>query len=146
MSKNVPAVRNPALLTLVFLLALAIGVSRQSALGQSISSPVLVEGAGTNSAGEVFVPVAVGGRPADTRQLGDVELISGPTQRSFGVCYEIEVSCQQISRSEKATLRVAGLAGSPPAGTILFATGWIGNWFWGGERRHFPSHERQSCL
>lgn len=115
------------LLAIVF--ELIFGIT-QSALSQSNSFMTALEVSEAKTASSVFVPMLVG-PPPDVRPLGTVYVYPGSSQCSGGVCYQIEVECPQISRAEEATLRVGGSSGS--AGTILFATGWTGSYFWGGE-------------
>lgn len=63
--------------------------------------------------------------------LGTVNLLSGPTVCGNESCYQIEVSCASVSRPEQATLKVGEpVSNTVEAGTILFATGWIGNYYW----------------
>jgi hypothetical protein len=70
-------------------------------------------------------------RVADTYALGKFSLLSGPDDCDGLLCYEIEINCPELGRTEKAQLRVglpAGNAGEK--GTILFFSGWVGDLWW----------------
>jgi hypothetical protein len=84
------------------------------------------------NAGDVF---AQGTAP---RQLGEVEVLSGPVQCADGTCYEIRVTCPEVAAPARARLKVVAPSGASPRGTILFATGLFGFGLYeqiGGETR-----------
>jgi hypothetical protein len=61
-------------------------------------------------------------------------LLSGPETCGDHECYQLEVDCSQVSRSEEVSLKVgAPTNGAAEKGTILFFTGWIGNYWWAEE-------------
>ncbi len=68
--------------------------------------------------------------PSSPRPLGRVRLLSGPTPCSDQSCYELEITCPELAESRQATLKVGEPMNQTYKGTILFATGWIGNSFW----------------
>lgn len=63
--------------------------------------------------------------------LGTIEVRSGPTDCDGQSCYDLIVRCDQISRTERVELRIGAPTGSASQqGTILFATGGKGNFWW----------------
>jgi hypothetical protein len=90
------------------------------------------------TAGDVYIPVVQ--KPASQpRPLGAVSLVSGPTACQFGECYEVEVTCQQATGKLQATLRVNSSTAPAPLGTIVFASGWTGDYYWGFSGTNFPA-------
>lgn len=70
-------------------------------------------------------------RVTDTFDLGQFALLSGPDDCDGLLCYEIEINCKELTRTEKALLRVGLPAGGGnEKGTILFFSGWTGNFWW----------------
>lgn len=63
--------------------------------------------------------------------LGHITPLAGPADCNGQPCYELEVTCAELGSSEKVRLRL-GLpaAGVPGRGTILFFSGWTGNYWW----------------
>ena len=59
------------------------------------------------------------------RPLGKVDVLSGPAPCTGGYCYEIRVTCPELTDSARARLKVAAV-GDAPKGTILFTTGAFG--------------------
>jgi hypothetical protein len=59
------------------------------------------------------------------RPLGKVEVLSGPVQCAGGNCYEIRVTCPEVTDPARARVKVAAV-GNPSKGTILFTTGGLG--------------------
>jgi len=59
------------------------------------------------------------------RPLGKVEVLSGPVQCTGATCYEIRVTCPEVSAPARARLKVVDV-GKSPKGTILFTTGAFG--------------------
>ncbi|MEJ2601172.1 MAG: hypothetical protein P8Z00_22770 [Anaerolineales bacterium] len=79
------------------------------------------------------------------RPLGVTQLITGPVSCNNEQCYQIKVTCPNISQSIGATLMV----GDPfisLQGTILFFTGWTGTYYWGSEdeNEEIIEHLRQA--
>lgn len=68
------------------------------------------------------------------RKLGEANQISDPYECSGQTCYDVQVTCTQISRPINATLKVGEplTPTNPFKGTILFATGWTGTYYWDG--------------
>lgn len=63
--------------------------------------------------------------------LGKVMIHSGPIPCDGQECYELEVSCSQLSRPEVVEIKVgAPINSAVEQGTILFAAGWIGSYWW----------------
>ena len=67
-----------------------------------------------------------------SRNLGQVVVLSTPTDCGGDSCYNLRVTCPDVLQSRDASIRVGEPTGSPFAGTILFATGWTGTYYWGG--------------
>jgi hypothetical protein len=67
-----------------------------------------------------------------TRAIGNVKLLSGPSDCSGEQCYQVEVTCANVIEPIKATLKVGGPSDQTKKGTILFASGWFGTYFWEG--------------
>lgn len=65
------------------------------------------------------------------RTLGQVAVLSTPGDCGGDSCYNLRVSCPNLLQTSDASLKVSEPTGNPYAGTIVFATGWIGNWYWG---------------
>jgi hypothetical protein len=65
------------------------------------------------------------------RPLGTVTVLSGPTPCDGEICYDTQVSCPQLAQSATATLKIGDPQGTLQ-GTILFASGWDGTYWWGG--------------
>jgi hypothetical protein len=57
------------------------------------------------------------------RQLGKVDVLSGPVQCAGGDCYDIRVTCPEVAAPAEARLKVVAPNTTSPRGTILFATG-----------------------
>ena len=70
-------------------------------------------------------PGAAVQQPPLPRQLGKVEVLSGPAGCSGAECYEIRVTCSELAVPARARLKVAAPSKSP-RGTILFASGALG--------------------
>jgi hypothetical protein len=92
--------------------------------------PALVSGLiviGNLNPGEAFQQTPV------PRQLGKLEVLSGPLQCEGGECYEIRVSCPEVDAPARARLKAgarAGTSGTSPKGTILFTSGGAGTqWY-----------------
>jgi len=66
----------------------------------------------------------------DPQPLGIVSVTKGPYACDGQECYEVQVNCQQISRSEGAIIKVGERTSQSDKGTILFFTGWIGDYYW----------------
>ncbi len=64
------------------------------------------------------------------RALGTVTLVSAPTPCSGESCYTLDVRCAQLAATDRVTLKVGGPTALPARGTILFATGFDGTFFW----------------
>jgi hypothetical protein len=79
----------------------------------------------------LYVPF-VGKSAYQLRYTGHVTLLSGPDDCDGEKCYQVEVSCPVIVETIRATLKVGGPSGQTKKGTILFASGWIGTYFWEG--------------
>lgn len=63
------------------------------------------------------------------RQLGTVEVLSGPQACKTGECYDIQVTCPDVAAPAHARLKVGAPAG-PAKGTILFVSGGLGTgWY-----------------
>jgi hypothetical protein len=79
---------------------------------------------------QVYVPIIISPPPVP-RQLGTVNVLAGPYQCDNKKCYDIQIDCPDLLLPIDATLRIGEPAGLPSQGTILFATGWDGTWYWG---------------
>jgi hypothetical protein len=79
----------------------------------------------------LYMPLMQGGY-SQSRQLGVAQLLSGPVDCEEQQCYQLKVTCPNLNQSFDATLKV-GDPFSDQRGTILFATGWTGTYFWDGE-------------
>ena len=66
---------------------------------------------------------------SNARPLGTVTLLSTPTPCAGDSCYTVEVRCAGLPLDD-ATLKVAEPSTQPERGTILFATGFTGTFFW----------------
>jgi hypothetical protein len=75
-------------------------------------------------------PTATPTPTSPPRPLGTVLLLSTPTPCSGERCYAIDVRCPQLAEADRATLKVGGPTALPSRGTILFATGFTGTYFW----------------
>lgn len=83
---------------------------------------------------KVFLPMLF--QPANPpAALGAASLLSGPQLCDTATnqdCYNLSVSCPEINQDELATVKVGERTGGNDLGTILFFTGWVGDWFWDG--------------
>lgn len=66
----------------------------------------------------------------EPRPLGNVTLLSGPDDCNGEDCYLISVDCPQLQNSIQATIKAGGPTISTYNGTIVFASGWTGTYFW----------------
>jgi hypothetical protein len=66
-----------------------------------------------------------------SRPLGQVAVISTPTDCGGDHCYNLRITCPDVLQTRDASLKVGEPTGSSYMGTILFATGWVGDWYWG---------------
>jgi hypothetical protein len=87
--------------------------------------------------GDMFLPL-VNYHPYVPKALGSVSLLSGPTTcvtsptHSSGVCYSVRVSCPGVVSPINATLKVGASLVPSNTGTVLFAGGYDGTYFWEG--------------
>ena len=83
---------------------------------------------------KIFLPMLF--QPANPpAALGAASLLSGPQLCDPATnqnCYNLSVSCPEINQDELATVKVGERTGGNDLGTILFFTGWVGDWFWDG--------------
>jgi hypothetical protein len=71
------------------------------------------------------------GNPFLSLVLGEVTIVSGPTPCDLDECYTIEVNCEQLSHPRQATVKIGAPTGaSTSRGTIVFTTGWVGDYWW----------------
>jgi hypothetical protein len=63
---------------------------------------------------------------AAPRQLGEVEVLSGPLPCEGADCYDIRVTCPDVTAPARARLKVVAPSSTSSKGTILFATGLFG--------------------
>ena len=64
------------------------------------------------------------------RQLGKVDVLSGPVECDGGNCYDIRVTCPQVAAPARAKLKVGAPSSSSPRGTILLTSGGLGTgWY-----------------
>jgi len=76
-------------------------------------------------------PDALSAEAPQTQPLGEVIVESGPTPCGPDVCYTMRVRCDQLAKSQSALVKVGAPTGSSaPRGTIVFASGWIGDYWW----------------
>ena len=66
----------------------------------------------------------------EQRPLGEVKLVSGPSNCDGYNCYEVEVSSPQLVETDKALLTVGEPETTPSRGTILFMEGGNGTALW----------------
>jgi protein-S-isoprenylcysteine O-methyltransferase Ste14 len=80
-----------------------------------------------------FLPLVINNSElSSSRKLGQVVVLSTPTDCGGDSCYNLRVTCPNILQTRDAILRVGEPpTGTPFAGTILFATGWTGEYYWG---------------
>ncbi len=58
-------------------------------------------------------------------------MLSGPNICSGQACYNLAVNCGQVSQPINVSLKVgAPTGGASEQGTIMFFTGWIGDYYW----------------
>lgn len=67
-----------------------------------------------------------------------MQIAAGPAPCEEKTCYSIQVTCDQISQAIAARLRVGEPEGDERRGTLFLASGWVGNYFWGGEEELAP--------
>ncbi|MCH7731817.1 MAG: hypothetical protein IIB44_04775 [Candidatus Marinimicrobia bacterium] len=70
------------------------------------------------------------------RPLGEVKLVSGPSNCDGHDCYEVEVSSPQLAEIDNALLKVGDPTTSPSRGTIMFMGGGNGTYLWGNQSEH----------
>src|SRR5262249_54011923 len=63
---------------------------------------------------------------ATPRELGKVDILSGPVQCGDATCYEIRITCPEVAAPARARLKVVAPSSTSPRGTILFTTGNLG--------------------
>lgn len=124
--------------------------------GRSSSAPVapatgqsggpLAEPPGSAAGLQVFLPLIQVAYPPAPLPLGKVVVIAGAQPCEQGQCYELEVSCPEISRSERATLMVGGPNGPAARGTVLFASGWTGSYPWAYSEVDFKQVEQAQVI
>lgn len=62
---------------------------------------------------------------------GHATVLSGPAACRDQTCYELEIACPELAGTEKVMLRLGRPnTGVPARGTILFFSGWTGNYWW----------------
>jgi pimeloyl-ACP methyl ester carboxylesterase len=64
------------------------------------------------------------------RSLGKIKVLSGPTDCDGQACYQLSVSCPGVAQTEELTLKIGEPMGDPISGSVLFATGWDGTYYW----------------
>ena len=62
------------------------------------------------------------------RQLGQVQMLSGPTACDGQDCYQLRVSCPYLAQTDDLTLKVGEPISSTLTGTIIFASGYDGKY------------------
>lgn len=102
------------------------------------STAIPTLGASDTMSHSVYLPLVVNGEPVPPRPLGSVGVLSGPAPCDGEICYDIQVSCPQLAQSADATLRVGDPQGTPQ-GTIFFASGWDGTYWWGYPGSNYES-------
>ena len=70
------------------------------------------------------------------RPLGEVKLVSGPSNCDGYDCYELEVSSPLLAETDKALLTVGEPKTSPSRGTIMFLSGGNGTALWVNRSEH----------
>jgi len=82
----------------------------------------------------LLIPGALFSQTTAPRQLGKVDVLSGPVECDGGNCYDIRVTCPQVAAPARAQLKVGVPGGSSPRGTILFTSGGLGTEWYGSPR------------
>lgn len=122
------------LVGLIIIWAVLIGVSTAATLGFASGSSVPSEVNQPVLDPQVYLPMLY--LPANPpAAIGSVSLLSGaqlcdPATNQY--CYNLSVGCPEISQDELVTVKIGERTGGNDLGTILFFTGWVGDWFWDG--------------
>ena len=84
------------------------------------------------------------------RQLGKVEVLSGPVQCADGTCYEIRVTCPEVAAPARARLKVAAPLTTSARGTMsgagfrIVQLQWIDSWLVAAPGKE-EGHVRLGC-
>lgn len=121
-------------ITLIFLLVAAQGQALSMSGTENASSysksdnTVGLTGTITST---TFIPLVQDGT-VKYRQLGLTQVITGPIDCNGQQCFQLNITCPQVSQPIIANLKVGEPISSTLRGTILFATGWTGTYYWDG--------------